>query len=300
MKLIPQGVTTALSRSALEAAKNEPKALFAFGVAGMACSTVLACRATLRVSDVLEETRRNVDIAESITDAKYAEAGASRGKDLTIIYTQAGVKLVTLYGPSVLLGLASIYCLTRSHGILVQRNLALTAAYAALDEAYTHYRERVVEKYGPDEDLRLRFDSEVVEVEGPRGGIVRELHVSPGADNGFSRYFDQYSRQWQGNSDSNLIFLKCEQRYWRDRLQTRGHVILNDVYESLGLDATTAGALVGWVKDPTLPDIDFGIFDDEENLRSFLNGREAAILLDFNPHGVVYDLIDARKELERT
>ena len=50
----------------LVAQKNSPKMLFIGGVAGMVGSTVLACRATLKVEQVLHETQRDIQITKHI------------------------------------------------------------------------------------------------------------------------------------------------------------------------------------------------------------------------------------------
>jgi hypothetical protein len=71
-------------------------------------------------------------------------------------------------------------------------------------------------------------------------------------------------------------------------------VFLNEAYDALGLERSTAGAVVGWViGDEGDNYIDFGIFE-AQNAR-FVNGSERSILLDFNVDGVIYDKIGRRK-----
>jgi hypothetical protein len=71
---------------------------------------------------------------------------------------------------------------------------------------------------------------------------------------------------------------------------------VNDVYDMLGIPRSQAGAVVGWVlsRNGTTDDfISFGVFEDRsDKVRDFVNGREGAILLDFNVDGVIYDKID--------
>jgi hypothetical protein len=65
----------------------------------------------------------------------------------------------------------------------------------------------------------------------------------------------------------------------------------------LGLSHTSAGAVVGWVYDRNNEHgdnyIDFGVFEHDSS-PLYSNGRDGAILLDFNVDGVIYDLIDER------
>jgi hypothetical protein len=213
-------------------------------------------------------------------------------KDKAVIYTRSVGKIAKLYAPSLLLGAASVACLTKSHSILTQRNLALTAAYAAVDEAFRQYRDRVVEKYGEDQDREFRYSSEEVDIVDEKGKLHTEIRVGPDTPSMYARFFDPLSDCWDKNPEYNLIFLQCQQRYVNDMLIARGHVFLNEVYDKLGLDRTKAGSVVGWiVSDDNDNYIDFGVFTGENQTRSFVNGRDGSILLDFNVDGVIWDKI---------
>jgi hypothetical protein len=92
-----------------------------------------------------------------------------------------------------------------------------------------------------------------------------------------------------------MMFLRQVQNYANDLLRMRGHVFLNEVFSELGLSHTRAGAVVGWRwnKDSGDDYIDFGIWKGRgEEVKDFFNGREGAILLDFNVDGVIADKID--------
>jgi hypothetical protein len=89
-----------------------------------------------------------------------------------------------------------------------------------------------------------------------------------------------------------------QQNFANDRLRAKGHLLLNDVYDSLGLPRTAAGCVVGWVKggngQTTAGDgyVDFGLFDPEtQEIRDFFRGDNGALWLDFNVDGEVYKLI---------
>jgi hypothetical protein len=92
-----------------------------------------------------------------------------------------------------------------------------------------------------------------------------------------------------------MLFLRNVQNYMNDKLKSRGHVFLNEVFSELGLAHTTAGAIVGWRWNKNSGDdfIDFGIWDGaQEVVNDFFHGREGAILLDFNVDGVIYDKLE--------
>lgn len=301
MNLVPNVVGRKLAHSALLAQKNSPGVLFGVGVVGMVGSTVLACRATLKMSELLDEVQEKRDLVRNLEHEKYSEKDRSR--DFTIIYVQSSVKVVRLYAPSIILGGLSIAALTRSHNILTQRNAALTAAYAALEKGFNEYRERVVERYGEEADRDLRYAAEQVEITDPETNKKKIVkRVGPGGASIYARFFDQNSPSWSKESEYNLIFLKCQQNYANDLLNARGHVFLNEVYDMLGIPRSKAGAVVGWILTPdgqTDNYINFGVFDDKsEKARDFVNGFEGAILLDFNVDGVIFDKIDMSREGE--
>src|SRR4051812_29312204 len=174
MRLVPTAITQKIARQGLLASKNAPTVLFATGVAGMVGSTVLACRATLKMDEVVQNTKNDLNTAKSVKmTAKERETATVTGivgervyyaeeddqvvytehdyrKDCTIIYSRAAVATAKLYGPAIILGSASIASLPKSHDFLFKRNAPLPAAYIAVDEAFTIFRERVVEKYGEE------------------------------------------------------------------------------------------------------------------------------------------------------
>jgi len=300
MKLVPNAVKGALGRHSLKLDKASPNLLFGLGVGGMVLSTALACRATLKMSEVMETAKNDLTIAKSLDYSESTEANAQQ-RDIAIIHGRAAIASVKLYAPSVALGAASIACLTKSHNLLQGRNLALTAAYAAVDEAFTAYRDRVVTKYGEDVDRELRYD--VRDVEYKQIGtdkIVKGRRVGPGGESMYARFFDQTSPSWSKDPEYNNTFLICQQNWFNDLLKVRGHVFLNEVYDGLGIPRTRAGQVVGWMisRDGSSDNyIDFGIFDGESQVaRDFMNGREGAILLDFNVDGTIYDKIDPDSE----
>lgn len=297
MRFIPNALSAKVARQVLQSRKHSPTFLFAAGVTGVTCSTVLACRATLKLEDVLTRAQHDLAIAKELEHEDYSDQ--DRKKDTAIIYVRSAVAVGTLYAPAVLVGAASISALTASHAILSRRNVALTAAYAALEKGFSEYRERVIEKYGEEEDRKLRYEMETVIVDDDKGVAKPVLRAAPGAESIYARFFDPFSKSWSKEPEYNLLFLKAQQNYANDLLRSRGHVFLNEVYDMLGIERSQAGQVVGWVisKNSNRGDnfIDFGIFDGDNSSRDFVNGREGSILLDFNVDGVIWDKIDDNK-----
>lgn len=290
--------------------KHSPEILVGAGVVGVVASAVMACKATTKLDNVLAETKDTVDKIHDVTEhpEKIPEGKEytveDSKKDLTIVYTQAGVKLVKLYGPAVVLGTVSIAAIIGGHHILRKRNIALAAAYTAVDKGFKEYRGRVLERFGEEVDRELRYNIKAKEIEktvtdanGKETVIKETVDVAdPNLTSDYARFFDDGCTGWTKDPEFNLMFLKDQQRYANDLFKSKGHLFLNEVYDMLGIPRTQAGQVVGWIYDEKNPIgdnfIDFGIYDiADERKRSFVNGYERTILLDFNVDGNILEMI---------
>ena len=287
--------------------KHSPEILATVGVVGVVASGVMACKATMKLNDVLEDSKETIDKIKEVSNnpsyaEKYSEEDAK--KDLTITYAQTGVKIAKLYAPSIALGTFSLSCLLISNNILRKRNMALSAAYLTVDKSFKEYRNRVSERFGEQVEKEIRYNIKAQEMEttvknedGTETTVVEKVNVAdPNLYSDYARFFDESCAAWQKDPEYNLMFLKSQQQYANDLLISRGRLFLNEVYDMLGIDRTKAGQVVGWVYDPVNPIgdnfVDFGIYDmDKERVRAFVNGYEPNILLDFNVDGNVWDLM---------
>lgn len=299
---IKGNIVKAAGRSGLVIKKYSPEILMTAGVVGIVTTTVMACRATLKVDAVLEKSKETIDkihyAKENVDSKEYTEKDYKR--DMTIAYLHTGADFAKLYGPSVTLGIASIGCMLGAHSIMKKRNVALMAAYKLVEQSFSDYRHRVVEDLGEEKDKQYKYGIKqethtVIEEDedGKKKKVKKTVEViDPNVVSQYARFFDEASPQWSKTPEYNLIFLKCQQNYMNDLLKARGHVFLNEVYDALGIPRSQAGAVVGWVLGQGDDFIDFGIYDlNNESSRDFVNGYERSILLDFNIDGVIYDLI---------
>ena len=305
---IMKTVDGAFNKVGFQLKKHSPEILVVAGVIGTVASAVMACKATTKISTIIDKTKEDVDnIHKCLEDESLAEEYTQDDskKDLTIVYIQTGVKLAKLYAPSVILGALSIIGILASNNILRKRNVALAAAYATVDQGFKDYRKRVVERFGEQIDRELKYNIkakkfETIEVD-PETGKEKKVKetvdiADPNTYSDFARFFDDGCTGWEKNSEYNLMFLRAEQNYANDRLKARGYLYLNEVYERLGIPCTKAGQIVGWVYNPDEPNgdnyVDFGIYDiAREKAREFVNGYERSILLDFNVDGNILDLM---------
>ena len=306
---IISNLTRTLNRTCLKIKKHSPEILLAAGTVGVVVSGVMACKATLKVNEILDESKQQIDTIHSVAaDPNMAEkyTAEDNKKDLAIVYTQTTVKMIKLYGPSVGLGVVSLGCMIGSNRILSKRNVALAAAYTAVDKSFKEYRSRVVERFGKQLDKELRYNikaKEVEEVSKDENGhevvkkeVVDVIDDDPNTYSPYSIVFDDGNEGWDPDPERTKFFLIQQQNWANERLKAKGHLFLNEVYDMLGARRTKAGAQVGWVYDENnvVGDnyVDFGIFDTRRSkARDFVNGYEKVIVLDFNVDGYILDLI---------
>lgn len=305
---LPASATRTINRAVFKIRKHSPEILVVSGIVGAVTSTVMACKATTKIDEVITESKEHVDMTKKYVEdngftEKYTETDYK--KDLTIMYTQRGLKLAKLYAPAVILGTVSITAILAGHNILRKRNVALAAAYATVDKGFKEYRGRVIERFGEELDKELKYNIKAKEIDeikinektGKEEVVKKAVNVAdPNTYSDYARLFDDGCLGWTKDPEYNLMFLKDQQRYANDRLKTKGCLFLNEVYDMLGIPRTKAGAVVGWIFDEKHPNgdnfVDFGIYDtNNQKTRDFVNGYERTILLDFNVDGVIYDKI---------
>ena len=311
---IMKSVGLTFNKIGFQIQKKSPELLVAAGIAGVVVSAVMACKATIKASEVAEEAKETIDEIHEIEEKGITRAGnpysvEDTKKDLTTTYLQTGVKYAKLYAPSVILGAASITCIVASHRVLKKRNIALAAAYTTLDKSFKEYRGRVMERFGEQVEKEIRYNIKAKEIkktvvdETGKKEKVKEVVDVPAVDgwdpsqySPYARRFDETHPNWTKNPEMNRFYLKARQAQANDMLKARGHLFLNEVYDMMGFPRTKAGAVVGWLYDPKRPDlgdsyVDFGMYEIQEG--EDFDSYAKSYILDFNVVGdITNDIAD--------
>lgn len=288
-------------KAGLKLKKHSPEILVVGGVVGLVASGVMACKATTKLSAILDDSKEQIELFDKVAanpemvNEEYTVEDAE--KDKKIVKVQTAVKVAKLYAPAVAIGVVSIGAIFASNNIMRKRNVALGAAYATVDQAFKDYRNRVVDRFGEELDKELRYNlktkevKETVEDENGKKKTVKKniKYMDSPMPSEFAVIYDDGCAGWTKDPEDNKFFLIQQQRYANERLKRRGYLSLNEVYELLGFPSTKAGQVVGWLydcKDPNYKGddfVDFGLYNvDYEPNRDFVNGYERNIILDFN------------------
>lgn len=302
------------NKFAFKAKKHSPEILIAVGAVSIVTGTVQACKATLKMQDVLETTSDNLEKIHGLEDGTlkvkegetYTEEDAR--KDKTTVYIQTAVKAVKLYGPSIVLIGGGLGCMIGSHIIMRRRYGAAVAAYSAVTTAFNEYKARVKERFGEQTQYELEHGvkAEEVETTDENGNKKKEtVYVTDKMiKHPYSVIFDESNPNWERDSGYNLIFIKNAEDAANRKLRKKGYLFLNDVYDMLGISNTYIGQFAGWIWDPADPSIDsrvdFGLYDDYNPQKvAFLQGDEYSVVLDFNCDGNIIDKIEGIEKRRR-
>lgn len=294
---IPDNLTRLVGRQLLVGRKHAPHIMFVGGVAGVITSGVLACKATLKLHEKLDDFKAEIEEVKSeyynptmLAHRQYTLA--ENRKDLAYVYAKNTAKVVKLYAPAVVVGTVSVGLLTGSHVTLARRNAALAAAYTGLAETMAAYRKRVKEEVGEDKEKDLYYGVPV-ETNKKTGDQVIKVTDPSKRISPYSRWWDQSNPNWQNSPETNRHYIGLQIMYLNDTLKARGHVFLNEVYDELGLTHTQTGAVTGWIWPPR-PGCDGEIVCDiMASRQEFQVGDEYQLLLDFNVDpGTIWNLID--------
>ena len=300
MNNIVKSASNALSKTKFQLQKHQPEIMVIGGVIGGVVAAVMACKATTKASEVLVESKDQIEQINTlandsdVTDDVYSEEDHKR--DLAIVYTQTAGNLVKLYGPAIILGGLSIASILGGHNILRKRNMALAAAYATLNTTFKDYRDRVIDRFGKDVEYQIRHNlkaEEITEkVEDPETGKTKKVKKTvlvKGDDEherGYSRLFDAACDNWCNDANLNRSFLSGAQNYFNDRLHAIGYVFLSDVYSYLHFRETPESRVVGWrLNGDGDGFVDFG-FDQDD---MFMSGYNKDVWLDFNVDGPILE-----------
>lgn len=299
-------ITRAFGKAGLFLKQHSPEIMIVGGCVGVVASAIMACKATTKLSKITDEMKAaEANVQEMMERATvlpidYTEKDAK--KDLVLIRTKGAMEIAKLYAPAVTIGGLSLACILGSHNILSKRSAALAAAYSTMETGFKDYRKRVVERFGEELDKELRYnikdvkvEEEVVDENGKKKKVEKTIKVADSnAPSPYSKFYDEYCTGWQKDAEQNLWFLQQQQKFANEKLKAQGYLFLNEVYESLGIQKTQAGQVVGWVYNSEQGDdfVDFGIYNvHRDDNRDFVNGYNPSILLDFNVQGRIDELV---------
>lgn len=210
--------------------------------------TILACKKTLELEDIMDERKEEISKTkeikeESDTKQEFDYPDKAYKKDITVIYAKTVFDVVKLYSIPAGMITFGLGCMFASNGELRKRNAALASACASWEAGFKKYRERVVEKYGEEVDHQLIYGSHtetveetVVDENGNEKKVKTKAEVCEEVASPFCFYFKEGNPCWSGYDDANETLLNAQEGFANDRLWAEDVVSFMDILKSVGLD----------------------------------------------------------------
>lgn len=314
MKVNFKSIGTSVMRTANKVGfmlkKHSPEILVVAGSIGTVASTVMACKSTIKAVELINESEFKEDLSairqahEEFPVEKYSEMDYK--KDLVVVYTKLGMRLVKVYTPSIIMMATSLGMIFASNNIMRKRNAALAASYATLQKIFDKYRENVRNTYGEEVDKDMRYGrvqktiaETVTDENGKEKTVKTKVKSVDGIDNlgDFARMFNEDSKAFRKDEhgrpddDYNYTFLDCREAEANLRLRTKGYLWLNEVYEMIGFPEVLDGQEAGWIYDPDREDegdnkVSFGLDKNLIHWETTEDGLNCKYrILDFNIDG---------------
>lgn len=305
---LTSGLRQVAGNGMLLAKAHAPEILVGSGLAGFGVTVYSACRATVKTQDILERRDQCIAFLEQHHEGDDLE---EKVRDANKLARQGIVKA---YIPAVTAGVASTALILGGYRMINGRLVATAAAYKALETGFDRYRGNVRSEFGDEVDWRMlngikKEDDEAAEQERALNRAIeadnkrKRLHHKKkhtAYQNIYSQIFDHYSDRWQyfWTPDQVLSYLRKKEREANDMLRIRKHLFVNEVYDLLGLPRTAEGQVTGWIITKGNPDsfVSFGLDAiPEDKLREILStecNEDIRIRLNFNPDGLIYNMID--------
>lgn len=297
-------VIGAASKAGFFIQKHSPEILLGTGLVSGVAATGFAIRSTMHIDTVIEQHNAMMHkiemgrkLVENEPDSGIVYTENQEAADRQMVYAKTIVGYAKLYAPTILLSTTSIACLLGAFNIMNRRYAGVVAAFSALSVKFEDYRQRVIDKYGVEQDLDFLNGIREIEIENEDGTTeVQRQQDQLITLSGTERYFDESSPMWdRENPAMNVVTLRHSIQKANNMLQRDGHLFLNDVYRMLGLDDTAEGAVLGWIIDGNSKEtfVDFGVFNGTDDPWDFASRAEwdgrNEILLHFNCEGIIFD-----------
>lgn len=290
--------------------KASPELLIVGGVACVIGGTVLACKATKKLDDILEESENTIsqinnsrELEDEANDADQLEALIKREVTKEKVMTVG--KIIAVYAPAAALITSGVGMIFTSHGIMKQRQATILAAYNAVDAAFRKYRDRVLaEENGKERDFyymtgktRKQLEEELNDdsIDSMIDDVNNRAYQMAALDHPLGMYTFIFSRNtsqfWDSHGFSNLTLLRQTEQWATDQIRINGYVFLNDVLRRLGMQEVPHGQLAGWMKGFGDEYVDFGLVDDYRTADMDIDTMKKPIVLEMNCCGSIWEML---------
>lgn len=153
------------------------------------------------------------------------------------------------YIPSAAIGVSTIACIIGANILTGKQQIALSSAYALIQNSYKEYKDKLKELYGEEAhnaivDAIVKENCNDTHITTVGGWLNTTLDFGEGDEPEVTRlFYDSYSKRYFESTIEKVI----QAEYHLNRnFVFRGITALNELYDFLGLPNTSYGDNVGW------------------------------------------------------
>lgn len=200
--------------------KHEPEILMGTGIAGLLFTTAWAIKATIKATKICEQKK----IDENKEKLTFKEVLKATWK---------------LYLPVAIGAAVSVPCIIAGNRVATKRTAAIAAAYTISKTALDEYQIKTREIIGEKKEQQIR--DEVVKEKAKQIDSKEVILIGDGEQLFLETLTGRYFK-----STWNEIQKACNDLNERAIGSTTGSYTLDDWFNMLGLESTTAGQILGW------------------------------------------------------
>lgn len=297
------GVKRVGSKALFVVKKASPEICLVGGVVAIVGGTVLACVATKKIVDIVNDADRSIDEVKSLTE-NGSITHEEEENAIKSIRTHAFWNITRYAAPAVSLEIAGIALVCTAHGIMRKRNGALLAAYNALEASFREYKNRMEpyeklmiadqQKKALAEAQNLALANGVTMTQEEIDNLNKQVADKIGPLGPYNFIFSsETSGHWHPHAASNRNVLTAAEAWATRELESRGHLFLNDVLDYLKMPLVPWGQFVGWLRGGQNSDGYVEMISDDYKRDMDLDDDSwnNPILLTFNCDGMIWDKI---------
>jgi len=225
------------------------------GTVSVIGGTILLCKETINACDIVREYRE--------AKQKLIDEGAEKSEIRKLTVKTVGKVAVTV-APGAAVEVGGLGLMWNGYSNTKTALIGVSMAYGELQEFNNKYRQKVRDEYGEEVDEKFAYEFQEKEVVITDENGVQKTETVKIYPNDYRKMPSVYARYFcygeaegaERSFDYNDHFLHAQQEMANRYLKAHKKMMLNELYDMLGIKHSKAGYNVGWIYDEKNPEGD--------------------------------------------
>ena len=275
------------------------------GTVSVIGGTILLCRETITACNIVREYRE--------AKQKLIEENADKSEIRKLTAKTVG-KVALTVAPGTAVEAGGLGLMWNGYSNTKTALIGVSMAYGELQDFTNKYRQKVRDEYGEEVDEKFAYEFREEEVViTDENGVQRTENVKI-YPNDYRKMPSVYARYFcykeaegaERNFDYNDHFLHAQEEMANRYLKAHKKMMLNELYDMLGIKHSKAGYNVGWIYDEKNPEGDNKVMlrirvvyrEILDPITGEPTGYERVHMIDPNVDGMVVDKLVQRGLIE--